>query len=272
MLIDAIGEAIGQPNVEDGPRPPAIEPPAHFIPVSSPQPATATGQLLPLATLPLPRGSLSTTSTKTRSTMNAAESATANSADVTNLPVGTASISVPTCSHPETTTHGSNQHVKVIKCKRCGVILERIRRTPESATGTTASPSTRTTERACQHFRVTWQGSNGFQRVRKCLDWGDKTTCPHGPGLPSVSSTSGEPVPSLATVTDVFTPQEAMRIVDTFHQAMNIKRGELDLTQAVPASRLLQPFELTITQSSLWANRTTTAPGHSAIHARSGRP
>ena len=138
-----------------------------------------------------------------------------------------------TCQHLRATAAGSNQHFRVVKCRDCGHILERVR----------------------PHHNVTWRGSNGFQRVRTCLQCGLRTT---SPSEASSASSTARPSPTTTLSDQLLTPAEAWHVIETFANAMSIKLQQVGPQQAVPAARLQEALRLTIEQSALWSGPLPT--------------
>ncbi|CAE7802548.1 RE1 [Symbiodinium sp. CCMP2592] len=181
---------------------------------------------------------------------------------------GTASTR-PTCSHAKTTTVGSNQHYFIRKCVACGEVLERTKRAPTTTTSPTTPKATASSAPACSHNRVHWKGSNGYVKVRTCMDCGFRETFPNhsdGRGTPNDSdhgAARGSPSPSAPppVLGGTLSPQEVQQIVGTFSEAVQ-RRLAQGGEQEIPAERLLQALRLTIEQVTLWQHGgTTSSPG-----------
>ena len=101
-------------------------------------------------------------------------SAPAPSSVDSNLTAAPATPLQEQCSHPRTTTRGTNGYYFIETCLDCNQVLKREKKTKASPFNPT--PEGHTKDRAlCQHYRVTWRGSNGINWRNSCLDCGKVT-------------------------------------------------------------------------------------------------
>ena len=112
------------------------------------------------------------------------------------------------CRHERTTRHGSNAYVKVLRCKDCGVELERTKvEKPEKMQ--TSSPST------CQHLSKDRRGTTASTWQWKCKDCGHVEKGHRGEGDESSSGSSGG---------QALKANEAMRVIGLMQTALEIQK------------------------------------------------